>query len=124
MEQIGNLRKSSAVRRTLPAGRNAPLPEVVYNCALFQRGIFRVSVFLPFLPFLLSRLLVRIELPGDNSGMAFYFDLPLLLTALCVPVAFIGEIKTEPLPLKTDKAIFLYFQRNHVPGFRVEPFYP
>ena len=30
----------------------------------------------------------------------------------------------EMLPLETDKALLLYFQRNHVPGFRVEPFYP
>ena len=94
MEQIENLRKSSAVRRTPPAGRNAPLPEVVYNCALFQRGIFRFSVFLPFLPLLLSGLFVRIELPGDNSGMALYLDFSLLLAALYVPVAFIGEEET------------------------------
>ena len=84
--------------------------------------IFRLSVFLPFLPFLLLGLLVRIELPGDNGGMAFYFDFPLLLAALCVPVAFIGEEETELLPPKTDKALLLYFQHNHVPGFRVEPF--
>jgi hypothetical protein len=51
---------------------------VVYNFALFQRRIFRVSVFLSFLTFLLSGLLVRIELPGNNGGMAFYFDFPLL----------------------------------------------
>jgi hypothetical protein len=94
----------------------------VYNCALFQRGIFRISVFLPFLPFLLSGLLVRIELPGDNGGMALYLDFPLLFAAPCVPVAFIGEEETEPFPLKTDKALLLYFQHNHVPGFRVEPF--
>jgi hypothetical protein len=75
-----------------------------------------------FLSFLLSGLLVRIELPGDNGGMAFYLDFPFLLAALCVPVAFIGKEETEPLPLKTDKALLLYFQRNHVPGFRVEPF--
>ncbi len=73
MEQIENLRKSSAVRRT-------------HNV--------RVSVFLPFLPFLLSGLFVRIELPGDNSGMALYLDFSLLLAALYVPVAFIGEEET------------------------------
>lgn len=56
--------------------------------------------------------------------MALYLDFSLLLAAFCVPVAFIGEEETEPLPLKTDKALLLYFQRNHVPGFRVEPFYP
>ena len=77
-----------------------------------------------FLSFLLSGLLVRIELSGNNGGMALYLDFSFLLTALCVPVAFIGEEETEPLPLKTDKAVFLYFQCNHVPGFRVEPFYP
>ena len=38
LEQIENLRKSSAVRRTPPAGRNAPLPEVVYNCALSKNS--------------------------------------------------------------------------------------
>ena len=75
-----------------------------------------------FLSFLLSGLLVRIELSGNNGGMALYFDFPLLLAAFCVPVAFIGEEEAEPLPLKTDKALLLYFQRNHVPGFRVEPF--
>ena len=65
---------------------------------LFQRGIFRVSVFLPFLPFLLSGLLVRIELPGNNSSsMALYLDFPLLFAVFCVPVAFIGEEETEPL---------------------------
>ncbi len=56
--------------------------------------------------------------------MAFYLDFSLLLAALCVLVAFIGEKETETLPLKTDKALLLYFQRNHVPGFWVEPFYP
>ena len=34
----------------------------------------------------------------------------------------ISHISTEPFPLKTDKALLLYFQHNHVPGFRVEPF--
>ena len=85
---------------------------MVYNCALFQRGIFRVSVFLPFSPFLLSGLFVRIEFPGNNGGMALYPvypDFPFLFAVLCVPVAFIGEIETEPLPLKADKAILLYF---------------
>lgn len=77
-----------------------------------------------FLSFLLSGLLVRIELSGNNGGMALYPDFPLLLAAFCVPVAFIGEEEAEPLPLKTDKTLLLYFQRNHVPGFRVEPFYP
>ena len=76
-----------------------------------------------FLSFLLSGLLVRIELPGNNGGMALYPDFPLLLAAFCVPIAFIGEEEAEPLPLKTDKALLLYFQRNHVPGFWVEPFF-
>ena len=58
-----------------------------------------------FLSFLLSGLLVRIELPGDNGGMALYLDFPLLLAAFCVPVAFIGEEEAEPLALKTDKAL-------------------
>lgn len=75
-----------------------------------------------FLSLLLSGLLVRIELPGDNGGMALYLDFPFLFAVLCVSVAFIREIETEPLPLKTDKALLLYFQRNHVSGFRVEPF--
>jgi hypothetical protein len=75
-----------------------------------------------FLSLLLSGLFVRIELPGSNGGMAFYLNFPLLFTALCVPVAFIGEVEAEPLPLKADKAIFLYFQCNHVAGFRVKAF--
>lgn len=74
-----------------------------------------------FLSLLLSALFVRIELPGDNGGMALYLDFPFLFAVFCVPVAFIGEVKAEPLSLKTDKTIFLYFQRNHVPGFRMEP---
>ena len=62
-----------------------------------------------FLSFLLSGLLVRIELSGNNGGMALYLDFPLLLAAFCVPVAFIGEEEAEPLPLKTDKALLLSF---------------
>ena len=37
---------------------------------------------------------------------------------------FIAYEETEPLSLKADKALLLYFQHNHMPGFRVEPFYP
>ena len=76
-----------------------------------------------FLPFLLFRFLIWIELSVNNGGMAFYFDFSLLLAALCVPVAFIGEIKAEPLPFKANKALFLYFHHNHVAGFRAEPFF-
>ena len=40
MEQIENLRKSSAVRRTPPAGRNAPLPEVLEKTLKKNDSIF------------------------------------------------------------------------------------
>jgi hypothetical protein len=56
--------------------------------------------------------------------MTFYLDFSLLLAPFCVPAAFIGKVKSEPLPLKTDKALLLYFQHNHVTGFRMESFFP
>jgi hypothetical protein len=74
---------------------------MVYNCALFQRGVFRVSTFLAFLPFLLFGLLVGIDFPGNYSGVTFYLDFSFLLAPFCVPVAFIGKVESEPLPLKT-----------------------
>ena len=76
-----------------------------------------------FLTFLLFRFFVRIEFPGNYGSMTFYLDFSFLLAAFCVPVAFIGEVESEPLPLKTDKALLLYFQYNPVAGFRVEPFF-
>ena len=114
--------QSYRLRHRLHKSERARLVHVKTSLQKSRRARRTLILEQAFLSLLLSALFVRIELPGDNGGMALYLDFPFLLAVFCVPVAFIGEVKAEPLSLKTDKTIFLYFQRNHVPGFRMEPF--
>jgi len=76
----------------------------------FFRGVFSgFPFFFPFSPFQLSGLFVRIELSGNNGGMALYPDFPLLFAVFCVPVAFIGKVESEPLTASKELPILLLY---------------